>query len=106
MAAERGARSVVLLVHVPGARWVPELAGAFYDTKLGEFILPYDEVRRATHPDAAVQDFLQTTYEAGADLAGWDRAMLEPADLPDRPPRRPWSTLGEGTGSTTPASGS
>lgn len=80
-------------------------AGAFYDTELGEFILPYDEVRRATNPDAAVQDFLQSTYEAAADLADWDRAMLEPADLPDGPPRRPWSTLGEGTGSPTRASG-
>ena len=44
-------------------------------------------------PDAAVQAFLQSTYDAGADLGGWDRAMLEPAIRPDRPPRRPWSTV-------------
>ena len=69
-------------------------AGAFYDSGLGEFILPYDEVRRAADPDAEVRDFLQSTYEAAANLAGWDRSILEPSARPDRPPRRPWSTLG------------
>jgi hypothetical protein len=34
-------------------------------------------VRKATDPDAALLDFLQSTYAAAADLAGWDRAALE-----------------------------
>jgi hypothetical protein len=51
--------------------------GARYERELGEFILPYDAVRTAADPDAAVLDFLQSTYEAAADLARWDRAALE-----------------------------
>ena len=50
---------------------------AVYDTKLGEFILPYDAVRAAASPRAALLEFLQSTYEAGATLARWDRAALE-----------------------------
>jgi hypothetical protein len=68
-------------------------AAAFFDGQLGEFILPYDAVRDLADPDAAVLEFFQSTYEAGADLGGWDRAALEPAALPDRPPRGPWSTV-------------
>jgi hypothetical protein len=52
---------------------------AFYDRKAGEFLLPYDAVRRADAPDAMLLDFLQSTYEAAADLAHWDRAALERA---------------------------
>lgn len=52
-------------------------AAAFYSSDLGEFILPYDEVRNAQAPDEILLDFLQTTYEAAADLAKWDRAVLE-----------------------------
>jgi hypothetical protein len=44
---------------------------------MGEFILPYDAVRDADAPDEALLDFLQTTYEAAANAAGWDRAELE-----------------------------
>ena len=66
-------------------------AGAFFDDRFGEFLLPYDAVRSAADPDAAVLEFLQSTYEAGANLGGWDRPALEPAELPLRPPRRPWS---------------
>jgi hypothetical protein len=69
-------------------------AEAFFDDRFGEFFLAYDAVRRAVDPDAAVQEFFQTTYEAGANLGRWDRSTLEPTALPDRPPRRPWSTLG------------
>jgi hypothetical protein len=65
--------------------------GALFDARYGEFLLPYDIVRTAADPDAAVLQFLQSTYEAGADMGGWDRHALEPAELPDRPPRRPWS---------------
>jgi hypothetical protein len=50
---------------------------AFYSTDLREFVLPYDVVRQAPSPDDALLDFLQTTYEAAANLAGWDRASLE-----------------------------
>lgn len=52
-------------------------AGATYDASLGEFILPYETVRAAADPDAALLEFLQSTYEAAADRAGWDRAALE-----------------------------
>jgi hypothetical protein len=50
---------------------------AFYDTALGEFVLPYAAVRAASDPDAALRAFLQSTYEAEATLAEWDRAALE-----------------------------
>ncbi len=51
--------------------------GARYHSGLGEFVLPYEEVRQASSPDAALLDFLQSSYEAAADLGGWDRANLE-----------------------------
>ena len=50
---------------------------AFFHGQLGEFILPYDAVRTAPAPDAMLLEFLQTTYEAAADGANWDRAALE-----------------------------
>lgn len=50
---------------------------AFFSKLLGEFILPYDAVRKASDPDAALMEFLVSTYEAAADLAKWDRAALE-----------------------------
>lgn len=50
---------------------------ARFDAELGEFLLPYDAVRTAPDPDAVLLSFLQSTYEAAADLAGWDRAALE-----------------------------
>jgi hypothetical protein len=52
-------------------------AGAAFNDVLGEFLLPYDEVRAAADPDAALLSFLQSTYEAAADSARWDRAGLE-----------------------------
>jgi hypothetical protein len=52
-------------------------AGARFDQGLGEFLLPYEAVRTAPDPDAALMAFLQTTYAAAADLAGWDRDALE-----------------------------
>ena len=52
-------------------------AEAFYDKNLGQFILPYDAVRRARDPDALLLGFLQETYDAAADLAKWDRKALE-----------------------------
>jgi hypothetical protein len=66
---------------------VPEPAGlktapigpraAFYSLDLSEFILPYEAVRAAPDPEADLQSFLRTTYDAAAQLAGWDRESLE-----------------------------
>jgi hypothetical protein len=50
---------------------------AFFSEALGEFILPYDAVRTAADPDKALLDFLQSTYEAAAIAAKWDREALE-----------------------------
>jgi hypothetical protein len=50
---------------------------AFFHEQLGEFILPYDAVRNADSPDAMLLEFLQSTYEAAANAAKWDRAALE-----------------------------
>jgi hypothetical protein len=65
---------------------VPEPAGlsgqpvrpgaAFFSPEMKEFFLPYDEVRRAPDPAAAILEFAQSTYDAGATLAGWDREAL------------------------------
>jgi hypothetical protein len=52
-------------------------AGAFYSRDFGEFILPYDRVRESASPDDTVLEFLQSTYDAAANLAKWDRAALE-----------------------------
>lgn len=52
-------------------------AGASYKTTLSEYILPYDDVRRAASPRAALLEFVQSTYDAGASLGRWDRAALE-----------------------------
>jgi hypothetical protein len=51
---------------------------AAFDPELGLFVLREDDLQDLAEPDAAVLGFLQSTYEAGADLAGWDRATLEP----------------------------
>ena len=53
--------------------------GARYHTALRQFVLPYDVVRTAADPDAALLDFCQSTYENAADLGRWDRAALEPS---------------------------
>src|SRR5712664_1622559 len=50
---------------------------AFYHKELGEFLLMYDEVRMAPSPSATLLDFCESTYEAGARLANWDRVALE-----------------------------
>ena len=50
---------------------------AFYSHDLKEFILKYDDVREGDSPDSAVLQFLESSYEAAANLAGWDRAALE-----------------------------
>jgi hypothetical protein len=48
-----------------------------WDAALGEFILPYEEVRSTVSPDDALMEFLESTYAACADAAGWDRTALE-----------------------------
>jgi len=50
---------------------------AFWHEGLSEFILPYDAVRSAADPDAALMAFLMSSYEAAADLGNWDREMLD-----------------------------
>ena len=52
---------------------------ARWDEQVGEFLLPYSAVRTAADPARALLDFLSSVYEAGASLAGWDRAVLEAA---------------------------
>jgi len=59
-----------------------EPEAAYYSGEIQEFLLPYEAARTADDPDGAVARFLQTTYEAAAELGGWDRAALE--DDPDR----------------------
>jgi len=55
----------------------PVTPPAYYDTGLGEFILPYEQVRQAADPEATLLDFLTRTYTAAAEAAQWDRAALE-----------------------------
>jgi hypothetical protein len=52
-------------------------AQAMWSNELGEFLLAYDAVRTAQDPDATLMEFLQSTYEAAADLGKWNRAALE-----------------------------
>ena len=70
----------------PGFRERPvKPSEAFFSEALQEFVLPYDAVRTAPDPDAALLSFLQTTYEAAAESAGWELAALE---YHSRAPRR------------------
>ncbi|MEO3822808.1 DUF5996 family protein [Actinomadura sp. B10D3] len=52
-------------------------SGAFYSRENGQFLLPYEAVRKAPDPGRALLEFLQDTYEAAADLGQWDRQALE-----------------------------
>jgi len=52
-------------------------ASAGYNAELGEFLLKYDDLRAEANPDAALMEFLESTYDAAAQLAKWDRASLE-----------------------------
>ena len=66
---------------------VPEPAGlpdqrvrptrAAFSATMKEFVLPYEDVRRSADPAAAILEFAQSTYDAGATLAGWDKTALE-----------------------------
>src|SRR5262249_52109718 len=68
----------------PRAKVRPD--GTKYDEALREYLLPYEIVRRSSDPEATLLEFLQSTYEAAADLAKWDRAALE---RPERLPKEP-----------------
>jgi hypothetical protein len=48
-----------------------------FDKKFGEFVMPYQAMRQSPDPEAALMEFLQSTYEAAANCARWDRAGLE-----------------------------
>jgi len=62
----------------PGfARAALKPKSAFWNEAFGEFILPYDAVRRGPDADRLVLEFLESTYAAAAELGGWDRAALE-----------------------------
>jgi hypothetical protein len=52
-------------------------AAARFEQTLGEFLLPYESVRTSADPQEDLTSFLQSTYEAAADLAEWDRQALE-----------------------------
>jgi hypothetical protein len=69
----------------PEARVRPEAAR--FDGALGEFVLSYEAVRTADDPDGALTAFLESSYAAAADLAGWDRPALECATGRPRVPR-------------------
>lgn len=58
---------------------------AYFDTNLGEFLLPYDAVRSSRDPEATLMAFLESTYQAAADLGAWDRSALECATVFHRP---------------------
>lgn len=68
------------------AESIVQPAQAAFNAAMGEFILPYEAVRTAPDPDAALMAFLETTYAAAADCGGWDRAALEcPLGIPGTP---------------------
>lgn len=71
-----------------GFRSIAVLPPARYDEQLGEFILPYELVRRAADPDETVMRFLSDTYSSAADAGNWDRAALECPFGELRTPRR------------------
>jgi hypothetical protein len=70
----------------PGFRDSPaQPSQATYQPDLGEFTLPYEAVQTAANPDATLLDFLQSTYGAAADHAGWNRTLLERESPPGAP---------------------
>jgi hypothetical protein len=63
-----------------------EPEAAYFEKRLGEFLLPYDAARRSSDPEATLLAFLQSTYAAAADRGGWNRAALEcETGVPRRP---------------------
>jgi hypothetical protein len=70
------------------AQAIIEPSKAFFDSTAGEFILPYEAVRSAADPEAALMQFLTSTYDAAARLGNWDRSALECAFGVPGEPRR------------------
>jgi hypothetical protein len=62
----------------PGLDQQPVMpSAAAWNKQLSEFVLTYDDVRNASSPEQALHDFLESTYDAGARVGKWDRAVLE-----------------------------
>ena len=73
----------------PGLKTAAVLpAAAFYSTEMSIFILPYEVVRTSADPEAELQAFLRSTYDAAATLAQWDRNSLERAAAVNSPAAR------------------
>ena len=66
---------------LPEASIAPD--SAFWSAEMREFLLPYESVRTAADPEDALMAFLQSTYVASAELAGWDRQRLELQAIPE-----------------------
>ena len=65
----------------PGCRTAAIQAdAAYFHHELAEFVLPYEQVRRAADPEQLILDFYRSTYEIGATLASWDRKARERPD--------------------------
>lgn len=64
------------------ARITPE--AGFYQNQMGEFLLMYEDVRRATSPTKVLYEFCQSTYEAAANLGNWDRKALERSEVEEK----------------------
>jgi hypothetical protein len=60
---------------------------AYYSNDMHEFLLPYEAVRRSANPDSMLLEFAQSTYEAAAEPADWDRRALEYATMESRSQR-------------------
>lgn len=75
------------------SRWRVAPAEASYDETLREFVLPYEAVRRTKDPDGVLLSFLESTYEAAAELGRWDRAVLERGGGKRRQLVHHWSEL-------------
>jgi hypothetical protein len=56
--------------------------GASFNLQMGEFVMPYEQIRQSADPDSTLLQFLQSTYEAAANCAHWDRTALEIAAAP------------------------
>jgi len=68
-----------------GQAAVGPAGSSFWSEALGEWMLPYDAVRTARDPDAALLDFLSSSYRAASELAGWDRGLECQMGVPGRP---------------------